>query len=190
VSSTVLNLHPITTLDDEEQFIRLCEANPHLRLERDATGALVVMPPSGGEGSRREVGPVAALYAWNEQAARGIVVGPTAMFKLPTGPWRCPDAAWISKARWEALTPAQQRGVVPLAPDFVIEVRSPSDTRRELEARMHEWIDAGVRLAWLVDPDEGTATVFRPGQPPRELALATELSGDPELPGLTFRWRD
>lgn len=189
MSSTVLNLHPIATLDDEEQFIKLCQANPHLRLERDATGALVVMPPSGGEGSRRELGPAAALYAWNERMGLGIAVGPTAMFKLPTGPWRCPDAAWISKARWEALTPEQQRGFLPLAPDFVIEVRSPSDSRRELEARMQEWIDAGVRLAWLIDPDEGTATVFRPRRAPEQAPLATELTGDPELSGLTFRWR-
>jgi Uma2 family endonuclease len=107
---TVLNLDPITKLDDEAQFIRLSKANPHLRLERDASGALVVMPPTGGEGSRREVGPLAALHMWNEQTGLGVVFGSSGMFKLPTGSWRCPDAAWIPRARWAALTPEERSG--------------------------------------------------------------------------------
>ena len=189
MAATVLNLAPIATLDDEAQFIKLCEANPHLRLERDASGALVVMPPSGSEGSRREVGPLSALDVWNERTGLGVVLGPTVMVKLPTGPWRCPDAAWVVRARWESLTASQRRGLLPLAPDFVIEVRSPSDTRPELEARVPEWIDAGVRLAWLLDPDDGLAIVFRPGEPPREAPLSAELEGDPLLPGFRFRWR-
>jgi Uma2 family endonuclease len=189
MSATVLNLAPIATLDDEEQFIKLCEANPHLRLERDATGALVVMPPSGGEGSRREVDPLVDLGAWNRRAELGIVLGPTAMFKLPTGPWRCPDAAWIARERWESLTPREQRGFLPLAPDFVIEVRSPSDSRTELEGRVLGWIEAGVRLAWLLDPDERIAMVFRQGGAHEEVPLGTELSGDPVLPGFRVRWR-
>ena len=189
MSSTVLNLAPITILDDEEQFIKLCEANPHVRLERDANGALVVMPPSSLEGSRREVGPLAALYDWNERTGLGVVLGPTVMVKLPTGPWRCPDAAWISSSRWELLTPQQRRGFAPLAPDFVIEVRSPSDTRSELEQRVHEWIEAGVRLAWLLDPDDGTAMIFRQGTAPEEVPPSAELTGDPVLAAFTFRWR-
>ncbi len=189
MSSTVLNPKPIAPLDDEAQFIKLCKANPHLRLERDAAGALVVMPPSGGEGSRRELGPAAALYDWNERTGLGIAVGPTAMFKLPTGPWRCPDAAWISKQRWQSLTPDEQRGFLPLAPDFVIEVRSPSDNRWELEARMQEWIAAGVRLAWLLDPDEESATISRHQQIAELVPLASQLSGDPVLAGFAFQWR-
>jgi Uma2 family endonuclease len=189
VPPTVLNLEPITKLDDEAQFIRLSKANPHLRLERDARGALVVMAPSGGEGSRREVGPLTALDGWNERTGLGVVFGPSAMFKLPTGPWRCPDAAWIPRARWEALTPEERRGFLPLGPDFVIEVRSPSDSRAELETRMEEWMAAGARLAWLLDPDEGTATVYWPGRPPEVLPLTSDLRGDPVLPGFVFRWR-
>ncbi len=163
VPATVLNLESITKLDDEAQFIRLSKANPHLRLERDRNGALVIMPPSGFEGSRREVGPLVALDEWNERTRLGVVLGPTVMFKLPIGPWRCPDAAWVSRSTAAGLSAEERRGFPPVAPDFVIEVRSPSDTRRELEARMEEWMEAGGRLAWLLDPDEGTATVYQSG---------------------------
>lgn len=185
---TVLKLDPIATLDNEAQFLKLCEANPHLRLERDAQGALVVMPPTGGEGSRWEGLVFLQLGKWNEQTDAGVAFPSTAMFRLPSGPWRCPDAAWIPRARWEALRPEERRGFLPLAPDFVIEVRSPSDGRHDVEVRIGEWVAAGVRLAWFLDPVEETATIYWPGQPPRVLPLSGELRGDPLLPGFVFRW--
>ena len=148
---TVLNV-PSTLKITGDTFYDLCQANPDLRLERTATGALIIMPPIGGEGSKREADLTTDLNLWNRQTQLGVVFSPSAGFKLPNGADRSPDAAWVTRERWEALTPQQRRKFPPLAPDFVIELRSASDSLHPLQEKMQEYQANGVRLGWLINP--------------------------------------
>ena len=179
-------------LDDEAAFVAFCARHPEWRFERDPAGALVVMPPVGGLGGHREVRPLAALERWNDAAGQpGLVFSSQTMFRLPGGGWRSPDAAWVARERWSALTGPQQIGFPPIAPDFVIEIQSPSDRRSDLLAKMEEYMRSGVRLAWLLDPEEThTAKIYRPGRPPEDAPLMRPLSGEDVLPGFAFRWEE
>src|SRR5947207_2067846 len=135
----IVSPETLTALDDEATFVAFCEAHPEWRFERDAAGALVILPPVGFEAGRLEVGPLAALYAWNKQAGSpGVAVSSQTVFRLPGGGWRSPDAAWVARERVEALDTEQRRGFPPIAPDFMIEVQSPSDRREDLFAKMEE----------------------------------------------------
>jgi len=108
------------------------------------------------------------------------------MFTLPNGAKRSPDASWIRRERWEALSEAQQEGIGPLCPDFVVELCSPSDRLPVLQEKMQEYIDNGARLGWLIDPLERRVYIYRPGQPIEQLADPATLSGDPVLPGFVL----
>jgi Uma2 family endonuclease len=185
----VLHLEPFTNLDDERQFQALCQRNPHLRIERDPTGALVVSPPSGWEGSQREVRPFAALVEWNERTNAGYVFGSSLMYRLPGRGWRMPDASWVSRERARLVPLDERHGFPPIAPDFAIEVASPSDDRALLHAKMAEYVASGVRLAWLLDADGSEGVIYRPGRDPEAGPLRTELSGEDVLPGFRFRWQ-
>jgi Uma2 family endonuclease len=188
--SLVLAPETIAALEDEAAFRALCAAHPEWRFERDPNGRLVIMPPVGWDGARREVWPLVALDAWNQQHRLGIVLSSQVMFKLPGGGWRSPDAAWVSAARAARLTAEERRGFPPIAPDFVIEVRSPSDEARELHAKMAEYLAAGVRLGWLLDPEDGVAWIYHAGAPPRQQPLTDPLDGGDVLPAFRFTWRD
>jgi len=190
--AVVVSPQTLKILDDEAEFVAFCEAHPEWRFERDPAGALVIMPPVGMEGGRREVGPLAALYAWNKQAGSlGVVVSSQTVFRLPGGGWRSPDAAWVARPRAEALSAEQRRGFPPIAPDFVIEIQSPSDRRSDLLAKMEEYTRCGVRLAWLLDPEQTqTARIYRSAGPAEELPLTQTLSGEDVLPGFVYRWEE
>jgi len=121
-----VNLQPTFELDDE-RFYELCRNNPDLKFERTAEGELIIMSPVGGEGGKREADLITDLNNWNREANLGIVFSSSAGFKLPNGANRSPDVAWVSQSRWDALTPAQRRRFPPIAPDFLIKLRSESD---------------------------------------------------------------
>jgi Uma2 family endonuclease len=188
----IVSPEALRRLDDEAAFLEFCARHSEWRLERDPAGALVIMPPIGGLGGHREVRPLAALDRWNDEAGQpGLVFSSQTMFRLPGGGWRSPDAAWVSRERWNALTRPQQIGFPPIAPDFLIEILSPSDRRSDLLAKMDEYMRSGVRLAWLLDPEETrTARVYRAGRPPEEGPLSRPLSGEDVLPGFAFRWEE
>jgi Uma2 family endonuclease len=188
--SLVLAPETIAALEDEAAFRALCVAHPEWRFERDRWGRLVIMPPVGWDGARREVGPLVALATWNAERRLGTVLSSQALFRLPGAGWRSPDAAWVSAPRAARLTPEERRGFPPIAPDFVIEVRSPSDESGELHAKMAEYVGAGVRLGWLLDPDAGTATIYRADRTVVTVPLALPLSGEDVLPGFVYVWQD
>ncbi|WP_017328367.1 Uma2 family endonuclease [Synechococcus sp. PCC 7336] len=177
-------LEPAIALTDE-QFEALCRQNPEQSLEMSAKGELIVVAPVGGESGDREAEAIGQLWNWNHQNRLGKVFSSQTCFKLPNGAKRMPDAAWVRRDRWQALSLAERQGFVPLAPDFVAEIRSPSDPLPPLQAKLHEYLDAGVRLAWLIDPQRRVVEIYRPEQV-ELLPAPTELSGEEILSGFIF----
>jgi Uma2 family endonuclease len=176
-----LNLDAVHLTD--EQFYQLCQNNRELQFERTAKGELIIMPPVGGESGNRESELIADLVLWNRQTKLGYTFSSSTIFKLPKGGDRSPDAAWIRRERWEALTPEQRRKFPPIAPDFVIELRSATDDLEVLQAKMQEYLNSGVRLGWLINPQQQQVEVYRLGQEVEVRALPTELLGEDVLPG-------
>jgi Uma2 family endonuclease len=170
----------------DEQFYQLCLSNPEIPLERDAQGALIVMAPVGGEGGNLEMEFGVDLGLWNRRMQLGKVFSSSTLFRLPNGADRSPDAAWIAQSRWLALPPEQRKKFPPIAPDFVMELRSPTDPLELLRTKMQEYIDSGVRLGWLFNPQDQQVEIYRPGSPPEIRQLPTELSGESVLPGFLF----
>jgi Uma2 family endonuclease len=174
-----------TRLSDDELF-DLCVQNRDLRIERTKEGELIIMSPTGSEAGRRNFQLIVALGVWAARDGTGVGFDSSTGFLLPNGAERSPDAAWVRRERWEALTPEQRRKFAPLCPDFVVELRSPSDSLAELHAKMHEYVECGARLAWLIDVDDGRAWVYRPGRQVETIENAKALSGEPELPGFVL----
>jgi len=177
-----LNLSPWPDLS-EEDFFQLCAANPDLRPERTAEGEIVIMAPAGGASGNRNFNIVGALFAWAQRDGRGKGFDSLTGFRLPNSAVLGPDAAWVRRERLAALSAEQLERFLPLAPDFVIELRSPSDRLPVVEAKMAEYVDNGVRLGWLIDPCERTVKVYRPGRDTEQLNAPERIVGDPELPG-------
>jgi len=171
----------------DEQFYQLCIHNPELDIERNAKGVLIVMSPVGGDSGNREMDLGGELYVWNKQTQLGKVFSSSTLFKLPGGSDRSPDAAWVELSRWQALTPEQRKRFPPIAPDFVIELRSRTDDLATLQAKMQEYLDSGVRLGWLFDPQDQQVEVYRQGQDKEVKSLPVQLSGEAVLPGFILQ---
>ncbi len=169
-----------------DDFERLCRANPELRLERESDGELTVMPPACMDSSSRNAGIAGQLWNWNRQSRLGVVFESSGGFTLPNSAVRAPDACWMTRERWATLPEAERRTFTRTAPDFVVELRSPSDSRSKLEAKMEEYIAQGVRLGWLIDPELGTVAIYRPGRPVERLERPATLSGEDVLPGFVL----
>jgi Uma2 family endonuclease len=144
------------------------------------------MPPTGGAGGKREADLIYEVVGWNRRANLGVVSSSSAGFKLPNGADRSPDAAWVSQDRWDSLTPQQQRRFPPLAPDFVIELRSETDAIESLRAKMQEYLENGVRLGWLINPQDRQVEICRLGEPVELLAAPASLSREAVLPGFVL----
>ncbi|MEP6516180.1 Uma2 family endonuclease [Microcoleus vaginatus] len=170
----------------DEQFYQLCLSNPELTIERDAEGRLIVMSPVGGDSGSREMDLGGEVYIWNRQTQLGKVFSSSTLFKLPGGGSRSPDVAWVELSRWEALTPEQRQKFPPIAPDFVIELRSRSDNLQTLQDKMLEYLQSGVRLGWLFNPQNQQVEIYRQGQPKEVRSLPTQLSGEDVLPGFVL----
>jgi Uma2 family endonuclease len=174
----------------EDLFYELCRQNPDLRLERTSNGEVIVMPPTGGETGGRNDEITRQLSNWRKENGTGRSFDSSTGFKLPNGADRSPDASWVKKARLAQLTLEEKKKFLPLCPDFVIELRSPSDDLDSIKAKMEEYIDCGLRLGWLIDPETRIVYVYRPHADVKELKNVTEVSADPELPGFTFDLRE
>jgi len=183
-SSLTLNLDTVQLT--EEQFYQLCQNNRELKFERTPLGELIIMSPVGGESGNREADLIIDLGNWNRQTGLGFTFSSSTIFKLPNGADRSPDAAWIKKENWQALTPEQRRKFPPIAPDFVIELRSATDDLETLRSKMQEYINAGVKLAWLINPQQQQVEIYRLGKNVEIKHLPTELSGEDILPGFNL----
>jgi Uma2 family endonuclease len=183
-----LTVHlPQSTQLTDEQFYDLCQVNPELRIERTATGELIFMPPTGGETGNRNAELLIEFGLWNRQAKLGKIFDSSTCFRLPNGADRSPDLAWVCQPRWEALTPNQREKFPPLAPDFVLELMSPSDQLDALQSKMKEYLDNGVKLGWLLNRRDRQVEIYRLGQPTERLLSPASLSGEPVLPGFTLQ---
>jgi Uma2 family endonuclease len=178
---------------DDEQFYEFCAANRRIRIERSATGEIIIMPPAGAETSFRNSDLIAQLTGWAKKDGRGRVFDSNSEFFLPNGAARGPDAAWILASRLDQFSKAEKKKFLYLCPDFVIELTSPSDRLKSVKAKMDEWIANGVKLGWLIDADHFTVTVYRPGEVPREFTDLDNIQGQDPVADfrldLTDIWR-
>lgn len=174
-----------TPLTDAE-FYEFCQSNRDWRIERDSCGDFIIMPPAGGESGRSNAKLIMQLGLWNERTRGGEVFDSSTGFTLPNGAIRAPDAAWVRSDRWNSLTLDQKKKFPPLAPDFIVELRSESDSMRPLRVKMREFIQCGARLGWLIDPIGRRVEIFRPGKRPQTLNTPDTISGEPELAGFTL----
>ncbi|MBF2077433.1 MAG: Uma2 family endonuclease [Synechococcales cyanobacterium T60_A2020_003] len=171
----------------EQQFYEFCLANRDLRIERTANGEVEIMPPAFSDTGNRNFNIAVQLGRWTEQDGTGIGFDSSAGFTLPNGATRSPDASWIKLDRWNTLTDDQKASFAPICPDFVIELRSASDSLPRLQAKMREYIDNGARLGWLCDRQNRMVYVYRPGREPEILENPDTVSGEPELPGFRLQ---
>jgi Uma2 family endonuclease len=185
MSTIVLNLKPFVDLSDN-QFYQLCQNHRDLKFERTAHGELLIMPPVGGEGGSREADLIGDLVFWNRRTQMGKVFSSSTCFKLPNGANRSPDAAWIAWERWNQLTLEQQQKFPPICPDFAIELRSQSDALEPLQQKMQEYIDNGLRLGWLINPQDRIVEIYRANQLKQVLQIPTQVDGEDVLPGFVF----
>jgi Uma2 family endonuclease len=185
MTALTLNLNPVIQLTDE-QFYELCQANENLRFERTATGELIIMPPVGGETSNRNGRLNQQLFNWADADGTGIAFDSSGGFKLPNDADRSPDASWVTLERWNALTQEQQTRFLPLCPDFVVELLSPSDSLKVAQEKMTEYRDNGDRLGWLINRKSRQVEIYRQGQEVEVLESPASLSGEDVLPGFVL----
>lgn len=175
-----LDFNPAKLTD--EQFYSLCHNNSDLNIERNAQGVVILMSPVGGDSGNRELELGIDLGIWNRQSGTGKVFSSSTLFKLPNGGDRSPDAAWVELSRWLALPREQRQKFPPIAPDFVIELRSRTDNLETLREKMQEYMDSGVRLGWMFNPQDQEVEIYRQGQPKELVSLPAKLSGEDVLP--------
>ena len=185
MTALTINLNPVIELTDE-QYYRLCQQNENLRFERTAGGELIIMSPTGGNTGNRNARLNGQLWNWNEETGLGEVFDSSTGFKLPNGADSSPDAAWVSRERWEAISPEQQERFPPLCPDFVVELLSPSDSLSATQEKMKEYLENGDRLGWLINRRTRQVEIYRPGREVEVLENPTTLSGEAVLPGFVL----
>jgi Uma2 family endonuclease len=181
---------PQTFKVTHEQFQQIAAVNRDLRLERTATGELIIMAPTGSETGNRNLDIEGQLWLWNRQTKLGVAFDSSSGFKLPNGADRSPDASWVKLERWQTLTPKEREGFAPLCPDFVVELRSKSDNMEPLREKMREYITNGSRLGWLIDRKNQKVEIYRQNQDVEILDHPRTLSGEEVLPGFVLDLTD
>jgi Uma2 family endonuclease len=187
--SVTVDISSLMTLPQmsEAQFYELCQRNPDLQIERNAQGEVIVMPPAFSDTGNRNFKLSVQLGVWAERDSTGECFDSSAGFTLPSGAMRSPDASWIKMERWDALTDAQKASFAPICPDFVIELRSSSDTLKSLQTKLQEYIENGVSLGLLIDRQSRTVYCYRADGSVVVLNDPDSVSCDPELPGFTLQ---
>jgi Uma2 family endonuclease len=174
----------------DADFQRYCQAHRDLRIERTPAGKILILPHSGWANSARNAEIVAQLYRWSRRDDRGRAFDPSVLYMLPNGAARSAHVSWILRSRIATLTMDQKRGFPPICPDFVVELRSPSDRLRQVQAKMREWIDNGAKLGWLIDPEARTVYIYRPGQTTERLIDPRRVAGEPPVEGFVLEMAD
>jgi Uma2 family endonuclease len=184
----VLDVSSVGLTDD--QYFRLCRDNRDLRIEMTAQKELIIMSPTNMETGRKNAKIAMLLGIWAEQDGSGECFDSSSEFTLPNGAKRSPDACWILKSRWDRLTKQEKETFTEICPDFVLELRTPSDRLADLQDKMEEYIANGAKLGWLLDPMDNRAYIYRPGEPFQQLDKPGFLAGDPVLPGFKFDFKE
>jgi Uma2 family endonuclease len=189
MTAITVNFNSIIDISDE-QFYQLCTQNPETKFERNCDGEIVIMPPTGGETGKRNANLIVQLAIWNRQAKLGEVFDSSTGYKLPNGANRSPDVSWIKQERWDGLTSEQKEKFIPLAPDFVLELMSPTDYLVNTQAKMQEYLDNEVKLGWLINPQAKQVEIYRLGQEAELLDSPQFISGEDILPGFVLNLAD
>src|SRR5258708_1655586 len=184
-----VDLGPVRTFSDEE-FLNFCRQNPDARIERDSSGEILIMAPTHTETGGINADLFLAVGNWAKQDGTGRTYDSSTGFTLSNGALRSPDVSWVSSRRWEALSDDQRSGFARICPDFVVELRSESDTLRKLWAKMEEYIENGSALGWLIDPTERKVYVYRPNEEAEILENPAEISGELLLKGFVLNLKE
>jgi len=185
----VLDFRDVLEKISDDEFERFCRRNPDVEIELTKEGELVIMPPTGGKTGIRNFSLIGYFYNWVEKNQSGVGFDSSTVFKLPNGAKRSPDLAWIKNERWESLTAEEQEKFPPLCPDFVVELRSPSDSIKNLQAKMDEYIENGASLGWLIDPLERKIYVYRSDSEMEILETPDTVSGEPLLKNFSLKMK-
>lgn len=165
----------------DRELMEISERNPGFKIEALPSGVLIMSPTSAQSGIL-EAALIAQVFFW-AQLHGGLVFSSNAGFRLPNQSVRCPDASWVSRERWNALTEEHKQGFSPICPDAVFELASPSDSLPSLRKKMNMYIENGARIAVLLDPRQKLAEIHRPGLPAEIFHAPSRLSCEPEMPG-------
>jgi Uma2 family endonuclease len=177
----VIDFKPLLRKIDDDDFFEFCMANQDWRIESTKKGELIVMPPTGGDTGAYNFELIGEFRTWSKQDGTGQGFDSSTVFKLPNGAKRSPDLSWVKRVRWDALTDEERRKFPPLCPEFVVELRSPSDSLAYLKEKMEEYAENGAQLGWLIDPIERKVYVYRPDAPVECLDNPASVSGEPLL---------
>lgn len=172
---------------DDDEFFEFCQRQRGLRIEMDRYGEIIIMPPTGGETGRINFRLIARFAVWVDADGTGEGFDSSTGFILPNRAKRSPDLAWIKREKWLAIPLEQRKKFAPICPDFVVELRSETDSLPRLQAKMAEYIENGAALGWLIDVAGKTVYIYRPATPVEVLAHPAEVSGEPLLKGFVLR---
>ncbi len=175
---------------DDDEFLKLSRNNQGVQIEMTKDGDLIIMPGTGGLTGRKNSRIIRRLDEWAEKDASGVTFDSDTIFCLPNGAKKIPDASWVSNEKWNALSKEEQDKIVPFAPDFAIELRSRTDSLKDLQEKMQEYIENGVSLGWLIDASNHKVYVYRQGAEVETLENPTEISGEPLLQGFTLNLKE
>lgn len=182
-----ININVTGNLSDDmsdEEFFHFCTQNRDLRIERDCNRLIYIMAPTAFDTGGFNSDINAELNLWNRKNKNGKVFDSSTGFTLPDRAVFSPDAAWISNEKISKLTKEQRNIFAPVCPDFIIELKSKSDTIPELQNKMLKWIENGCTLAWLLIPEKEEAHIYRSdGSIEIVKGFNKKLSGENMLPG-------
>jgi Uma2 family endonuclease len=169
----------------DEELLAFCAANDGLEIESDADGSITVMTPAGFETSRLNQILAAELLVWARQLGNGVACGPDLGVRFVDKTLRAPDAAWLSNERWKAARGRAKKlkGFLPICPEFVAELRSPTHRASKIEAKMEFWMARGAQLGWLIDPERKLAMIYRPEREPETLLKPEFIEGEGPIQG-------
>ena len=182
----VLHFSPLMKKLSEEEFFEFCMLNKDLRIELTSAGDLIIMSPTGGKTGIRNFNLIGSFAAWQAKDGTGKGFDSSTLFTLPNGAKRSLDVAWVGNERWNRLSEKEQEQFPPLCPDFIVELRSPSDSLRALQSKMQEYMKNGAQLGWLIDPIERKVHIYRPKSAVEVLDDPRTISGDPLLRGFVL----
>ncbi len=190
LDALVICLGPFKHAITDDEFFEFCAVNRDLRIEMTNEGEMIIMLPVGSEGGKRSFNLTSAFGAWVKSDGTGVGFDSSTGFKLPSGAKRSPDLSWIQKERWNAIPERQRKKFAPVCPDFVVELRSETDSLAALKAKMEEYLANGAQLGWLIDPLEKKVYLYRPQVVVEIVDNPPTISGEPLLKGFVLSLAD
>ena len=182
----VIHLGPLKSHLSDDEFFEFCALNSDLRIEMTKEGEMIIMLPVGSEGGHRNFNLTAEFGIWAKSDGTGVGFDSSSGFTLPNGAKRAPDLSWIERERWEAIPRKQRKKFAPICPDFVVELRSETDTLVAVKKKMDDYMESGAQLGWLIDPIQKKVHIYRPNVEVEILDHPGNISGEPLLKGFVL----